>query len=352
MSDIRATGQKRNFYNSYSHLSRDEEALLVARWYDLGDEEALARLYGSHRKLVAKVAREYHYGSYRNVPLDDLIQEATRGFLRAIDRNEEARFDPKNGARLNTYAFGTRENPSWVRKYIIEYADKTFKHGFYRKPENEQPALSSCNTPAFTNDESENAYSFGDFIPDIRSQYERGENWLSELPEELREIVRLREDEPEELSFDEIGAEFGCSRERVRKPYRECDELKAHYTHAKSILKFPPQCAETILPPEAIERDVLVFLKEQAAYRRHGIGYLRRSHQSARTPFDFQYRHKPHKWDWTFSGPRASTAVGLASGAKTRLLPLCRSYRPISSRTRGIQRQSGGTEGVSSRIDS
>jgi len=55
-------------------------------------------------KLVIKVASSY---SGKGLPIDDLIQEGTLGFIRAIEK-----FDPREGVRLATYATW------WIRQKI------------------------------------------------------------------------------------------------------------------------------------------------------------------------------------------------------------------------------------------
>jgi hypothetical protein len=278
-----------NFYNAETHLAADEEAFLISRWYELGDQAAADRLYRSHRKLIAKIAREYHHGSYPGIPFDDLHQAAIEGFLRAIDRHKRPHYEPghASGARLSTYAVGTRKNPGQVRKAIIKFADKGFKNGFTRMPKGELPGIASCDAPAYETEDGESV-TFGDLLTDGASQLERGENWGRELPDDrLREIVKGRDDEGR--SFEEIGASIGTSGEWARKLYYR----------AVALLTFPSV---------SHDRDLAAFLAEYDNYRRHGIGYLRRSRQSSHVPFDIQL--KSSKTNWAFSGPRSEAAVG------------------------------------------
>ena len=64
------------------------------------------QLVRSHMRLVISTSR-VHAGY--EIAMDDLIQEGAVGLLKAIDR-----FDPANGARLNTYAL------HWIRAEIQE----------------------------------------------------------------------------------------------------------------------------------------------------------------------------------------------------------------------------------------
>ncbi|MHA1569363.1 MAG: RNA polymerase factor sigma-32 [Alphaproteobacteria bacterium] len=88
-------------------LDAEEERRLIRRYRRRRDMSALDRLAGSHLRLVFKIARGYlGYG----LPLEDLISEGNVGLVKAIERFEEGR-----GARLATYAGW------WIRAEINEY---------------------------------------------------------------------------------------------------------------------------------------------------------------------------------------------------------------------------------------
>ncbi|HBY27114.1 MAG TPA: RNA polymerase sigma factor RpoH [Bradyrhizobium sp.] len=88
-------------------LSQDEEATLGRRWRDRGDREAAYRLVTSHLRLVAKIAMRYRgYG----LPIADVISEGNVGLMQAVRR-----FDPERGVRLSTYAMW------WIKASIQEY---------------------------------------------------------------------------------------------------------------------------------------------------------------------------------------------------------------------------------------
>lgn len=91
----------------YPLLDADEERRLIRRYRRKGDKAALDRLAGSHLRLVFKIARGYlGYG----LPLEDLIAEGNVGLVKAIERFQEGK-----GARLATYAGW------WIRAEIQEY---------------------------------------------------------------------------------------------------------------------------------------------------------------------------------------------------------------------------------------
>jgi RNA polymerase primary sigma factor len=76
-------------------LTRAEE-LELARRKDRGDEAAKRQLVESNLRLVISMARAY---SSSGVPLLDLIQEGNMGLMRAVEK-----FDASRGYKLSTYA--------------------------------------------------------------------------------------------------------------------------------------------------------------------------------------------------------------------------------------------------------
>jgi RNA polymerase primary sigma factor len=76
-------------------LEPEQEASLAKR-IQAGDGEAREHMIKANLRLVVKIAREYEdYG----LPLLDLINEGNIGLMRAVER-----FDPAKGAKLSTYA--------------------------------------------------------------------------------------------------------------------------------------------------------------------------------------------------------------------------------------------------------
>src|SRR5471030_2524080 len=89
-------------------LMRHEEYLLAKRWREHSDREAAHKLVTSHLRLVAKIVRGCRgYG----LPTPEVISEGNVGLLPAVER-----FEPQKGFRLATYATW------WIKTAIQEYA--------------------------------------------------------------------------------------------------------------------------------------------------------------------------------------------------------------------------------------
>jgi RNA polymerase sigma-32 factor len=88
-------------------LERQEEYMLAKRWREHGDRGAAHKLVTSHLRLVTKIARDYRgYG----LPISEAISEGNVGLMQAVER-----FEPEKGFRLATYAMW------WIKATIQEY---------------------------------------------------------------------------------------------------------------------------------------------------------------------------------------------------------------------------------------
>ena len=88
-------------------LAEREERDLARRWRAERDPEALARLVGSHLRMVVKMAMDNRgYG----LSVAELISEGNLGLMQALKK-----FDPERGFRLSTYARW------WIRAAIQDY---------------------------------------------------------------------------------------------------------------------------------------------------------------------------------------------------------------------------------------
>jgi RNA polymerase sigma-32 factor len=88
-------------------LERQEEYMLAKRWREHGDRGAAHKLVTSHLRLVTKIARDYRgYG----LPISEAVSEGNVGLMNAVER-----FEPEKGFRLATYAMW------WIKAAIQEY---------------------------------------------------------------------------------------------------------------------------------------------------------------------------------------------------------------------------------------
>jgi RNA polymerase sigma-32 factor len=91
----------------YKLLTPQEEREAAVRYYEQGDLEAAAKLVTANLRLVVKIAYDYRR-AHRN--LSDLIQEGSIGLMQAVKK-----YDPYKGVKLSTYAAW------WIRAYILRF---------------------------------------------------------------------------------------------------------------------------------------------------------------------------------------------------------------------------------------
>lgn len=246
--------------NKFPMLDADEEYMLAKRFQESGDVEAAHRLTTSHLRLAAKVAISFrHYG----LALADLISEANIGLMQAIKK-----FDPDKGFRLATYAIW------WIKASVSEFILKSWslvkigtvatqKRLFYNLHKiksrlglydetalNDETASqiskmlgvskkdvlemeqrlsgdSSLNTmlssDSRTNhqdmlvDQSETAEEILGDTQDMKIKKQLLKEAIASLSERERQIIQKRflTENPETL--EDLGIQFGISRERVRQ---------------------------------------------------------------------------------------------------------------------------------------
>ncbi|WP_420738228.1 RNA polymerase sigma factor RpoH [Bradyrhizobium japonicum] len=88
-------------------LKPEQELAYARRWREHRDRDAAYHLVTSHLRLVAKIAMRYRgYG----LPIAEIVSEGNIGLMQAVKR-----FDPDRGVRLATYAMW------WIRASIQEY---------------------------------------------------------------------------------------------------------------------------------------------------------------------------------------------------------------------------------------
>ncbi len=88
-------------------LTPDEEQRLTKHYQSTQDVNTAARLVTANLRLVVKLAYEYRR-AYKNIL--DLIQEGNIGLMQAVKR-----YDPYRGVKLSSYAAW------WIRAYILRF---------------------------------------------------------------------------------------------------------------------------------------------------------------------------------------------------------------------------------------
>ena len=180
----------------FSPLLTAEEEVFFSRKSLKGCEKSRNRMIESNLRLVVKISRRYNN---RGLALLDLIEEGNLGLIRAVEK-----FDPERGFRFSTYATW------WIRQ--------TIERAIMNQTSVDSP-LSGDNEKALL-DVIADDDSVG---PDYRVQNEDLSNsivgWLNELNTKQREVLARRFGllgyEPSTL--ENVGAEIGLTRERVRQ---------------------------------------------------------------------------------------------------------------------------------------
>ncbi len=242
-------------------LEPGEEFMLAKRWQQHEDKDAAEKLVTSHLRLVAKIAMGYRgYG----LPIGEVVSEGNVGLMQAVKR-----FEPDKGFRLATYAMW------WIRASIQEYILRSWslvkmgttaaqKKLFFNlrrtksqlqaleegdlKPEHvkkiatklgvtEEEVISmnrrlggdaSLNAPVRADSETGEWQDW--LVDETPSQEERLvendemsrrksylSNAMAVLNERERQVFEARRLREEPVTLEELSAEFGVSRERIRQ---------------------------------------------------------------------------------------------------------------------------------------
>ncbi|MFA4900891.1 MAG: sigma-70 family RNA polymerase sigma factor [Brevundimonas sp.] len=181
-----------------------------------------------HMGLACSVAKQYRRPGFE---IEDLVQQAVFGILRALET-----YEPERGsfATFSTW---------WIRHFVREYVQRNRApvDGAHRLTEREierrmltvtGKRLETCRQQLAAHRRAasldattygQGSDTFGDTLPspsdthaeacasEARSKVQRA---LSALPDRARYVVvrRMRE-----VTMEEIGAEIGCSRQRVEQ---------------------------------------------------------------------------------------------------------------------------------------
>lgn len=256
----------------YPLLTAAEERELAKR-IEKGDSEARNILARSNLRLVVSIAKKY-VGRSPDLTLLDLIQEGNLGLFRAVDK-----FDWKKGFKFSTYATWwirqaitraladqsrTIRIPVHMVETIAKYkqVSRRLSQMLGRDPQAEEIAIEmgvepekiyqiekinqdtlSLENPVGSDDDDRS--TLGDFIPDDKIPspiQESSERILAEqvhailddLSPKERKILEMRHGLMDGIyhTLEEVGREFGVTRERIRQI--EAKALEKIRTHNKS----------------------------------------------------------------------------------------------------------------------
>src|SRR6266404_1072390 len=190
-------------------LEPQQEYMLAKRWREHDDRDAAHHLVTSHLRLVAKIAMGYRgYG----LPISEVVSEGNVGLMQAVKR-----FEPEKGFRLATYAMW------WIKASIQEYILRSWSLVKMGTTANQKKLFFNLRKAK----SKISALDEGDLHPNqeaIMAESEEFDHRREALngaigvlnPRERRifEARRLAEDP---MTLEDLAAEFGVSRERVRQ---------------------------------------------------------------------------------------------------------------------------------------
>jgi RNA polymerase nonessential primary-like sigma factor len=238
----------------FSPLLTPEEEVKYGRLARDGDEYGRKKMIVCNLRLVVKIARRY---MGRGLPLPDLIEEGNLGLIHAVEK-----FDPEKGFRFSTYAtWWIRQNieralmnqtrtirlpihinkelNSYLRKFrelaqktghepsvqevadamgkpvesvrkLLQYSERTGSLDVQVGAEGDSPLVDFVAADSVP--EPSDALEDDDITQSV-------DHWLSQLDQKQQDVVvrRFGLHGHDRSTLEQVGAELGLTRERVRQ---------------------------------------------------------------------------------------------------------------------------------------